>query len=120
MMFRTVCAISFLALMSYQPLGAFVRGDTNADGTIGIADAISLLSCLFTAGGGCPTCDDAADANDDGALDIADAIYGLSYLFLGGPAPPLPTPTALSYPIADCGPDPTPDTLGCVAFAPCP
>ncbi|MGH7378462.1 MAG: hypothetical protein ACREKK_13735, partial [Candidatus Methylomirabilales bacterium] len=57
-------------------------------------------------------CADAGDANDDGQLDLADAIHALGFLFLGGPAP--------SSPFPDCGADPTPDTLGCHAVAPCP
>ena len=42
----------------------FVRGDSNGDGAIDIADAIAVLSYLF-AGGRALDCDDAADVNDD-------------------------------------------------------
>ncbi|HNU24876.1 MAG TPA: dockerin type I repeat-containing protein [Planctomycetota bacterium] len=89
----------------------FKRGDANADGKIDIADAIKVLSYLFT--GGTLTCQDAADGNDDGKLDIADAVKVLGHLFAqSGPLPP---------PFGECGVDPTTekDPLGCEAFAPC-
>ena len=86
----------------------FVRGDVNGDGTRNLSDPIFLLVHLFL-GGEAPGCLDAGDANDDGSLEITDAIYSLSFQFLGGPPPASPFP--------DCGPDPTPDGLGCEAFA---
>jgi len=97
----------------------FKRGDTNADDTVDIADAICVLGYLF---GGpddpckvkIPACFDAADANDDGAVDIADGIKILGHLFAGdGPLP---------GPFGECGLDPTedpPDTLGCETYPPC-
>ncbi len=89
----------------------FVRGDCNADGGFDIGDAITLLSVLFS-GAPSPPCDDACDCNDDGLLDIADAISKLGSLFSGsGPLPP---------PASSCGPDPTPDSLSCAVFPPCP
>ena len=88
----------------------FVRGDSNADGTIHQADAVDLLSAIFGNPAG-PSCDSAADANDDGTVNIADAIYVLSYLFKGTAAPPPP--------FAACGTDPTADTLECAAFPRC-
>ena len=39
----------------------FIRGDTNRDGMVNIADAIASLAFLFT--GGTATCLDAVDAN---------------------------------------------------------
>ena len=56
--------------------------------------------------GRAPPCDDAADANDTGEVDLSDPIFGLNFLFLGGPEPPAPGTRV-------CGPDPTPDPLGC-------
>jgi hypothetical protein len=56
-------------------------------------------------------CADAADANDDGIRDFSDVLDLGSFLFSGGPPPPAPFP--------DCGPDPTPDGLSCLAFAGC-
>ncbi len=88
----------------------FIRCDSNRDGLCNIADAVILLAYLFQ-GGPC-TCFDACDCNDDGLINIADAIFKLAYLFSGGPPPPSP------YPL--CGPDPTPDPLGCASFPPCP
>lgn len=81
----------------------FIRGDSNRDAAINIADPIYLLNYLFR-GGDALSCPDAADANDDGALDIADAISLLNFLFLGGAPPPPPFP--------EPGPDPTFDQVG--------
>ena len=89
----------------------FERGDSNADGAVNIADAIYLLNYLYQ-DGPTPTCLDTADVNDDGTVDIADAVYGLSMLKGGGPLPPPP--------FNQCGDDPTPDTVDCVSYAPCP
>ena len=70
-------------------LRAFIRGDSNLDAMLDIADAVWTVSWLFT-GGPAPRCLDSADANDDGVVDLADAIYTLSYGFRGGPPPPEP------------------------------
>ena len=52
--------------------------------------------------------------NDDGTVDIADVIFSFS-LLKPGPAGPvlLPEPQL-------CGPDPTPDSVDCASFGPCP
>ena len=91
-------------------IGGFVRGDINSDGSINIADAVSLLAGLFT--GGTIECDDAADCNDDGAVNIADAVYELTNLFSGGPDMPPPSGP-------NCGSDPTTDALDCVNYDAC-
>ncbi|MFN0059511.1 MAG: hypothetical protein ACKVX7_13725 [Planctomycetota bacterium] len=91
----------------------FIRGDVNLDGFINIADPVTLLEVLFVPGSGLLDCEKAADANDDGTRDIADVITHLNSLFV-----PLTPPLAAPYP--DCGFDPTPDTLSCEDFAPCP
>jgi len=88
----------------------FKRGDANDDGTINLADAISVLMYLF-AGGAPPPCRKAADSNDSGDLNIADAIGVLTYLF--GRGAPLPEPFEV------CGMDPTPDELDCVSYSHC-
>jgi hypothetical protein len=88
----------------------FRRGDANADGTVDISDAQSILGFLFL-GYQAPSCRDAADADDNSRLEITDGIYLLSFLFLGGPAPPAPGPDS-------CGPDPTPDDLQACEYAP--
>lgn len=88
----------------------FIRGDANADGTLNVADPITALGYLFSED--TVPCLVALDANDDGATNIADAIWVLATLFSQG-APPRP-------PFPDCGPDPTPDALGCDSFDACP
>ncbi len=99
-------------------LEVFVRGNSNDDGTLDIADPVFTLAHLFL-GGTPPPCSDAADANDDGAVDISDAVYTLDFLFRGGPEPPPPGPRV---PGADATPlDPllcrTPPAPSCAAVA---
>ena len=89
----------------------FIRGDCNSDNAVNISDPVFLLVFQFS-GGSDPTCMSACDADDDASLVITDAIYLLLRLFSSGPPPPAPFP--------DCGPDPTPDALGCVGPTPCP
>ncbi|MBI4583045.1 MAG: SBBP repeat-containing protein [Planctomycetes bacterium] len=89
----------------------FRRGDINADGELDVSDPIVLLNYLFI-GALEIKCIDAADANDDGAADISDAIGLLQYLFLSGSPP--------REPFTACGTDPTPDSLDCEDFPPCP
>ncbi len=95
----------------------FKRGDVNAKGDVDLADAICILVYLFGGPGSrceeaIPRCHDAADANDDGSNDLGDALYILTWLFSDGPPPPDPGPF-------NCGPDPTPDDLGCMSYPPC-
>lgn len=93
------------------PSDEFIRGDANNDGSVNIADVISLLGSLF-AGDPPPVCPDAGDFNDDGGQNIADAITLLGNLFSAGP--PLPPP------FPNCGEDGTPnDALDCPTSA-CP
>jgi hypothetical protein len=88
----------------------FVRGDSNQDGDIDIADAVSVLNYLFNNSG--TLCIDANDVNDSGTVSITDAVNVLCFIFCPGtPLPPTPFP--------ECGPDPTPDPLGCVSFPSC-
>jgi len=91
----------------------FKRGDSNANGTVNIADAVYTLQHLF-AGGPPPPCDDSTDTNGDEQLDIADAVYVLQWLFAAGPIPPPPGPYV-------CGPDPTQGyyNLTCNSYPPC-
>jgi len=88
----------------------FLRGDTDGDGELGLADMVFSLQYQF-AGGPAPSCLKAMDGNDDGMVDIADPIFGLNYLLADGPPPPPP--------LAACGPDPTADGLPCTAYLPC-
>jgi hypothetical protein len=82
----------------------FIRGDSNGDGAVDLADARHTLGYLFLSGE-TPACHDAADANDDGSLSVTDPIATLGSLFLG--IGPLPAPTGVP------GEDPTPDGLEC-------
>jgi len=103
----TVLTLEEIGEIQKQVLGeplepVFKRGDSNADGSVNIADAIFTLGFLFAASEA-PVCPDSADANDDGQLNIADAIATLGNLFGGtGPLPP---------PFETCGTDPSDDVL---------
>jgi len=85
-----------------QPQFLFVRGDANYNQSVDIADAIFVLSFLFS-GGAAPSCPDSADSNDDGAINIGDSVYVLSFLFSSGPT--------LPYPFPGLGIDPSEDSL---------
>ena len=89
----------------------FIRGDSNGDQLVNIADIVNTLNYLV-GDGSVPPCLDAADANDDGFVDISDGIYLIRYQFQAGAEPPTPFPTE--------GPDPTTDNLDCATspFAP--
>ncbi len=72
------------------PDGEFIRGDSNGDLAVNIADAIATLNALFGDAAG-SDCEKAADANADEQVNIADAIYTLNRLF--GTGAPIPPPT---------------------------
>ncbi len=78
-----------LVALAYGGDGMFVRGDTNRDGAIDIADPIHTLRYLFVPGT-TVECLDALDANDSGQVDIADAVFELLFLFRQGSVPPPP------------------------------
>ncbi len=88
----------------------FIRGDSNMDGNVNMADAVYTLSFLF-ANGTPPVCFDAADTNDDGAVDVSDAVNMFQHMFAAGPSFPAP------YGV--CGVDPTPDAVPCATYDPC-
>lgn len=81
----------------------FRRGDADRSNQVNVADAVFVLSFLFSNGPAFP-CPDSADVNDNGSVDIADAIALLGFLFTGGAAP--------AYPFPSAGLDPTMDALG--------
>jgi len=85
-------------------ISIFIRGDSNDDGKVDLADAQATLGYLFQAAEPLH-CLDAADANDDGKLNVSDPVTILQVLFLGREA--LPAPSAAR------GSDPTPDAIGC-------
>lgn len=100
-----------IELLVDQPGVVFRRGDANADGSRDVADAVFVLSYLFSGGARPPPCEKAADVDDTGTVDVTDAVYLLNFLFSGGTEP--------GAPFAACGPDPTVDELSCVAFPAC-
>lgn len=102
-------ALLLLVGISRQALGdvAFIRGDTNSDGTVSMADSHFLLSYLFREGV-VMECQDTGDANDDGSVNLADAVQVLNYLVLGGPA--------LCDPFPEVGEDESGDSLPCSAY----
>jgi len=93
-----------VCIFSEAPQGPFFsRGDADANGRIGLGDAVLTLRYLFQSG--LPlACAKAADVNDDGKLNVSDPIHILGYLFLDGPAPAAPL---------ECGFDASPDNLRC-------
>ncbi len=95
--------VSLGVIQTGEPEEQFIRGDSNGDGAVNIADAVYILQNLFAQG---PPilCPDAGDSNDDEGVNIADAIYILQNLFAQGP--PIPPPTGA------CGPDTTSGTEG--------
>ena len=111
--FRRFCFLGVLLLLpDLSVLGAedFMRGDTNRNGRLEIADSIRVLTWVFMAGPE-PSCLDAADANDSSEVDLSDIVYLNNYLYMGGPPPLSPFPA--------CGRDPTSDSLSCITSA-CP
>jgi hypothetical protein len=86
-------------------ISTFIRGDSNGDLSVDLADAANTLGFLFL-GWDRPACYDAADANDDGRIDVADPVGTLNTLFLGA--------SVIAAPYAEPGEDPTPDLLGCL------
>lgn len=100
----------FLIKLSAEVSSGFRRSDSNADGTVDLADVVDNLTYQFL-GTFRPPCLDACDFDDSGEIDVTDPIASLAHQFLGS-APPAP-PGGES-----CGPDPTPD-LGCESYAAC-
>ena len=87
----------------------FIRGDSNHDGIVNIADGIFGLQSLFLDGDS-PLCLDAADFDGDGAFTLGDATLIFSYQLLDGPPPAAPFPT--------CGEGLPGSSLGCASYSP--
>jgi hypothetical protein len=81
------------ALPVAEPRAAFVRGETNGDGSVDLSDAVKVLLLLF-GGAGPPSCADAFDVDDTGTIDLTDAVVLLGYLFGSGAPPTMPFPEA--------------------------
>ncbi len=90
------------------PYDIFRRADVDGNAAIELTDVLVLLGYLFLSAPP-PPCLEAGDANDDGAVDLGDAMGILFYYFQFVPVPPSPGPDR-------CGPDLTPDLLGCEAL----
>lgn len=91
----------------------FVRGDIFVDGTLNLADYVTLLNYLFTTAVTSISCEVAADVDGNGVLNLVDVVYIGYYLFANGAPPVAPFP--------NCGLNPTgvPD-LGCSSYPACP
>lgn len=94
----------FVLLSPALPRPAFIRGDSNLDGRVDIADACHVLLIVLHSRHNCLDAD-ASDADDDGRITVTDAICVIDHLFRGGPPMPPPFPGS--------GGDPTPDSLWC-------
>ena len=79
----------------------FIRGDTNYDQVVNIADAAEILAVTSNSAAIESIHPDAADVNDDGAVNIADGIALLAFLFSGGLPPSAPFPLPDQDPTAD-------------------
>jgi hypothetical protein len=68
----------------------FLRGDANQDGSVDIADAVSVFMYLFRDGS--VPCVAALDNDGNGRVQISDGVYLLMYIFQDGTPPPPPFP----------------------------
>lgn len=57
----------------------FLKGDLNEDGTLGLADVVLQLNCVFLAEGDCPP--RIADLNCDSSMSAADVVILLLMLY---------------------------------------
>ena len=69
---------------------AFIRGDSNGDGSVNLADPITTLAFLFLNGPG--VCLDAMDVDGNGVVSLGDAITSMYYVNGVGPIPAAPFP----------------------------
>ena len=73
-------------LLNWIRVVAFLRGDSNSDGTVDVGDISFLISYVFR-GGAAPVSLEAADVNSDTTVDVSDALYLVNFIFRGGPPP---------------------------------
>lgn len=64
-----------------------LRGNTNGQSGIDVADLTFIVEYLF-GGGPAPGCSEEGDVNASGSIDVADLTFLVEYLFGGGPPPP--------------------------------
>jgi hypothetical protein len=77
----------FYAWSGYVHTAAFVHGDCDGDGTLGLADAVYLINYALK-GGPEPIPLETGDMDcANNYVDLADVVYLINYLFRGGPAP---------------------------------
>jgi len=73
-------------LRNWVRVVAFMRGDSNNDGQVDIADISFLVSYVFRSGPE-PASLEAADVNSDTNVDVSDALYLVNFIFRQGPPP---------------------------------
>lgn len=88
---QSMDACGITGSLTVTETAGFLRGDSNADGVVDLADPVMLLVRLFS-GGSASTCVEADDVNDDGSVDLADPIALLHYVILGATPPSAPSP----------------------------
>ncbi len=94
-----------LFLTPAPPQNTILRGDSNGDGVVNVADPVYTLAYNYIGGSPIPPCLDAADADDNGFIEVTDAVVLFSALFVSGTLPP---------PSVACGLDTTIDALTCL------
>jgi polyhydroxybutyrate depolymerase len=94
-LFRTM-VFDFMASHAGPPT-SFIRGDTNGDAALDLADVIQVLQFLFN--GGPIDCIETGNSNSDGSLDLSDAIFMLLHLFSSGIPPGDPHPLCGNGPV---------------------
>jgi len=67
----------------------YVCGDADGSGDVTIADAVFLISYIFS-GGPEPIPGEAGNADGSGSITIADVVYIIAFIFGGGPNPVCP------------------------------
>ncbi len=83
----------------------FIRGDSNGDGKLSLADIFTSLRVLYGAPLTERACLDAADVDDSGELNTTDIIRLVTFIFYNTGFPPAPFP--------EPGVDPTEDAYDC-------
>jgi len=114
--------IIFDATNPFLSGGLQLPSDTNQDGVVELADAVSLLRHLFANDPSTVPCGDGSvqdpgnigllDHNGDGAIDVSDGVAMLLWIFLGGDPHPLAVPGQegdVCVQIPGCE-----DSMGCV------
>jgi hypothetical protein len=84
-MVKASLATAYVAMLDATP-PEYLCGDADGDREISVADAVFLVSYIFS-GGAAPSPMAAGDADCSGDINIADAVALISYIFSGGPQP---------------------------------